>query len=40
MIYLHNINSYEKLSDTEHILKRPGVYVGSVDETELEEYIF
>lgn len=37
---MHNINEYKKLSDVEHVLLRSGVYIGSIDETEFEEYIF
>jgi len=37
---MHSISDYKKLSDVEHVLLRPNTYVGSIDETEFEEYIF
>ena len=32
-------NDIVELTDREHILKRPAMYIGAVDATESEEYI-
>ena len=31
---------YQKLTDKEHILKKPDTYIGSIENTEHEGYIF
>ena len=33
-------NKIVKLSEREHILKRPSMYIGSIKNEESEEYIF
>jgi len=31
---------YQKMSDKEHILKKPDTYIGSIDMTETETYVY
>ncbi len=34
------LSKYQKLTDREHILKKPDTYIGSIENTEHEDYIF
>jgi DNA topoisomerase-2 len=34
------LSKYQKLTDKEHILKKPDTYIGSIEESESETYIF
>ena len=34
------LSKYQKLTDKEHILKKPDTYIGSIENTEHEGYIF
>lgn len=34
------LSKYQKMSDKEHILKKPDTYVGSIDMTESETYVY
>ena len=34
------LSKYQKLTDKEHILKKPDTYIGSIENTEHEDYIF
>ena len=34
------LSKYQKLTDKEHILKKPDTYIGSIEESENETYIF
>jgi len=34
------LNKYQKMSDKEHILKKPDTYIGSVDMTQTETYVY
>jgi len=34
------LSKYQKMSDKEHILKKPDTYVGSIEMTESETYIY
>ena len=31
---------YQKLTDKEHILKKPDTYIGSIENTENQNYVF
>lgn len=33
-------NKYQKLSDIDHVLKRSGVYVGSIKITEADRFVY
>ena len=35
-----SLNKYQKLTDKEHILKKPDTYIGSIEEVEQNDYIF
>lgn len=35
-----DLNKYQKMSDKEHILKKPDTYIGSVDMTQTETYVY
>lgn len=35
-----SLSKYQKLTDKEHILKKPDTYIGSIENTEHEDYIF
>ena len=34
------LSKYQKLTDKEHILKKPDTYIGSIENTDHEDYIF
>ena len=34
------LSKYQKLTDREHILKKPDTYIGSIENTEHDDYIF
>ena len=34
------LSKYQKMSDKEHILKKPDTYVGSIEMTESETYVY
>ena len=34
------LSKYQKLTDKEHILKKPDTYIGSIEQSENEIYIF
>ena len=34
------LSKYQKLTDKEHILKKPDTYIGSIENTEHNDYIF
>lgn len=36
---MENLHAYQKLSETMHILTRPGIYIGSVSNTEQESWV-
>ena len=35
-----SLSKYQKLTDKEHILKKPDTYIGSIENTDHEDYIF
>lgn len=35
-----SLSKYQKLTDREHILKKPDTYIGSIENTEHEDYLF
>jgi DNA topoisomerase-2 len=35
-----DLGKYQKMSDKEHILKKPDTYIGSIDMTETETYVY
>ena len=35
-----NLNKYQKLTDREHILKKPDTYIGSIENTDHTSYVF
>ena len=35
-----SLHKYQKLTDKEHILKKPDTYIGSIENTDHEDYIF
>jgi len=35
-----DLNKYQKMSDKEHILKKPDTYIGSIDMTQTETYVY
>ena len=35
-----SLSKYQKLTDREHILKKPDTYIGSIENTEHDGYIF
>lgn len=35
-----DLSKYQKLTDREHILKKPDTYIGSIENTDHEEYLF
>ena len=35
-----NLSKYQKLTDREHILKKPDTYIGSIEKTEYDDYVF
>lgn len=36
----NSLSKYQKLTDKEHILKKPDTYIGSIENTEHDDYIF
>jgi DNA topoisomerase-2 len=34
------LSKYQKLTDREHILKKPDTYIGSIENTDHDDYIF
>ena len=34
-----DIKKYKKMTDIEHVLKRPDMYIGSVQKVEVKEYV-
>jgi DNA topoisomerase-2 len=37
---LSSLSKYQKLTDREHILKKPDTYIGSIENTDHEDYLF
>ena len=35
-----SLSKYQKLTDREHILKKPDTYIGSIENTDHDDYIF
>jgi len=35
-----SLSKYQKLTDKEHILKKPDTYIGSIENTDHDDYIF
>jgi len=36
----NTLSKYQKLTDKEHILKKPDTYIGSIENTDHEDYVF
>ena len=36
----NSLSKYQKLTDKEHILKKPDTYIGSIENTDHDDYIF